>query len=383
MRLLARIPYRDVTWSLLVGALVLSAAGLVFIASSTADVAEGVWFGAQARMQLVWWGLSLAVCLLCLHVPLETWRSLAIPAFIATLALQVLMLALRGTAFVPLKKGAYNWLVLGGGVQVQPSEFYKIATLLLLAKLLAEPSADARRLGFCLGCAAVAGFPALLIAGQDFGSALTFLPLIAGLLLLAGMRLRWLTAAAFAGALAVVVAVPYLPRDGHHWRRLCAWWDPESYQQHEGFQTLRALRSIGSGQLNGKGYAAGDQNLMGKLPEDHTDMIFGVIAEETGFIGSSLVVLGLTGYCLACLTSAMRCRVPYGRYLIAGLACLLMGQVTINLLVATGLMPVTGITLPFFSYGGSSLLVVHILVGIGLAASAARTRQLGRTRYSL
>ena len=144
----------------------------------------------------------------------------------------------------------------------------------------------------------------------------------------------------------------------------------------EGFQTLRSLRSIGSGQWVGKGYGVGDQNLLGWLPEKHTDMIFAVIGEELGFLGSVMVPVLFLLFGFAGLFAAVRCPAPYGRLVITGFTCLVIGQASVNLLVVMGLMPVTGITLPFYSYGGSSLLGTYAGLGLVAAASVARTRQL-------
>lgn len=379
--MLRRVRYSEVHWGLLLASLLLTGIGLAFVSSATSDPVDGG-LGREARLQIAWLGIALTTCLVCLHVPTTTWQRLAVPAFIAALLIQSGMIALAGSPLVPTIKGAHNWIALGPA-RVQPSEFYKLAALLIGAHLLSRPSTDVRHLTTCGLLIGIICLPALLIAREDLGSAMTFVPMAFGQLFLAGMHLRHLLLFGAGGIGTLALAIWSLPADSYQYRRLLAWLDPEQYALTTGFQTLRALRSIGSGQLTGKGYAAGDQNLLGWLPEKHTDMIFAVIAEETGFLGC-LVVLGLIllwGW--VGLFTAMRCRSAFARFLVGGFTCLIIGQVTINLLVVLGLMPVTGITLPFFSYGGSSLLGCYIGIGLCLSASLARNRQLGRRSQAL
>ena len=173
-----------------------------------------------------------------------------------------------------------------------------------------------------------------------------------------------------------------LPRSGpksYQYKRIQAWLNPDDYALTEGYQTARSMRSIGSGQLVGKGYLEGDQNRLGWLPEKHTDLIFAVVGEEVGFLGSTLVLALFLAFAWVGLHTAAICRDPCGRALIIGFVCLIIGQCSINLAVAMGMMPVTGITLPFFSYGGSSLLACHLGLGICLSAALAPRRESTRT----
>lgn len=378
--MLRRVHYSRMNWGPLLMAMLLTGIGLAFVISATADpVAEGAW-GREAKMQLIWWGLSLTACGVCLHVPLATWKQLALPLFILCLLVQVGMIALAGTPLVPSIKGAHNWIALGP-FRVQPSEFYKIGALLLGSSMLADPRYDVRSFGGALLVLFIICLPAVTIAKEDLGSALTFFPMAIGMLLLAGMHLRHLAVLGVLGLATMAVGVLTLIKTAptsYQVLRLKAWLNPEEFHNTTGYQSLRAFRSVGSGQLTGKGYGQGDQNLLGWLPEKHTDMIFAVIGEETGFLGC-LVVLGcILTFGLTGLWAAMVCRDSFGRFIIAGFTCLIMGQVAINLAVVLGLMPVTGITLPFFSYGGSSLLGTYITLGICGAASVARSHQLGR-----
>jgi cell division protein FtsW (lipid II flippase) len=259
-------------------------------------------------------------------------------------------------------------------VRVQPSEFLKLAVLLASALVLTRPGFDARKLGHSLGALVFIGAPSAFLAREDLGTALTFMPMAFGMLIYAGMQIRHLTILCLLGIAVLTAGIASLPKDGdkaYQYHRIQAWLHPEDYALTEGYQTLRSIRSIGSGQVTGKGYAAGDQNRLGWLPEKHTDMIFAVVGEEIGFLGSVLVVILFLLFGLAGLHAATQSRDPFGRLVGIGYVCLVMGQESINLCVALGLMPVTGITLPFFSYGGSSLLSVYLGLGMLQAGQAS------------
>jgi len=383
--LLHRVRLRDVPWSPLLVALALTATGVAFVASACQGDATAWILPNEARLQLGWWLIAVVAAMIALHVPLPTWRTLALPAYVWCLLVQIAMIAAAGTALVPTIKGQHNWLRLGG-FTVQPSEFLKLGVLLCCARLCALPDFKVGRFSHVLGALAVAGIPAVLLAREDLGSALTFPAMIGGMLVVAGMRGRHLAALVAALVLIVGIGVSTLPKEGpkaYQYQRIQAWLHPEDYALNEAYQTRHSIRAIGSGQVTGKGFAAGDQNRLGWLPEKHTDLIVAVIGEETGFVGTSLVVLGFLAFGWAALWATAQCRDPFGRLLGAGFACLVVGQAAINLAVALGLMPVAGITLPFLSYGGSSLLGTWIGVGLVLAAGAARgSGESSRARIS-
>lgn len=401
MALLQRVSYGEVPWGWLGLTIALTAMGVSFVISACYDPGAAYGLGDEARKQLAWWAVSIVACLTALHVPFAVWRSLAIPLFFGGLALELFMLVAAGTSVVPMIKGQANWLVLGP-LRLQPVEFIKLATLLACAKLVSHPDFQPARLLHMGGAVGVAAIPSLMLARSDLGSALTFPPMIFGMLLAMGMRLLHFVLIALAcivvavGGLGVLtmeakegstiqkVQESLLPRTGaksYQYKRIMAWMNPDDYALTEGYQTARSMRSIGSGQLLGKGYLDGDQNRLGWLPEKHTDLIFAVIGEEVGFLGSVLVLVLLLAFAWVGLHAAAMCRDPCGRALIIGFVCLIVGQSAINLAVAMGMMPVTGVTLPFFSYGGSSLLACHL--GLGICMSAALAPRREQTRMGL
>lgn len=398
MALIQRVSYSEVPWGWLALTVALTAMGVSFVISACYDPGAAYGLGDEARKQLGWWAVSAIACLVAMHVPFAVWRGLAIPLFLAGLCLEVFMLVAAGTSVVPVIKGQANWLVLGP-LRLQPVEFIKLATLLACARLVAHPDFQPARLLHLIAALSLAAIPSLLHARSDLGSSLTFPPMIFGMLLAMGMRLTHFAIIAFTcvviavGSLTLVtmdaqegssvrnVQETLLPRTGpksYQYKRIMAWLNPDDYALTEGYQTARSVRSIGSGQLIGKGYLDGDQNRLGWLPEKHTDLIFAVVGEEVGFLGSVLVLALLLAFAWVGLHAAAMCRDPCGRALIVGYVCLIIGQSAINLAVATGMMPVTGITLPFFSYGGSSLLACHLGLGICLSAALAPRRESTR-----
>lgn len=363
--LYARVPW----WWLGLSAL-LSGVGILFVASATVEAAGDGWATREAAAQAVWWLVGATACAAAMHCAPATWRRLAFPAAIAGCIVMLLMLVLAGTPLVPRIKGQANWIVLGG-LRLQPVELVKLATMLACATLAAAPNFDARRLAHCGWLLLVAGIPAAIVAREDLGSALTIPPMAVGILLLAGMRLRHLALAVALLLAALVAAYAVLPREGpkaYQWRRIDAFLHPEDYALAEAYQTERSKRSIGSGQWLGKGYMQGEQNRLGWVPEKHTDLVFAVVGEEVGFAGSAGLIVLLLAWCGLGLLASARAPGPWGRMVCGGFTCLVGGQAAINLAVAMGMMPVTGVTLPFVSYGGSSMVVCWL--GLGVCASA-------------
>ncbi len=374
MALIGRVRWRDVPWGWFASALLLTAVGVAFVASACYAPTEPYGLGREARMQLVWWGVAVLGCLLAMHVPLSGWKQLAIPLFVICILLELFMMLAAGTPLVPRIKGQCNWIALGP-LRLQPVEFIKLGALLMCARLVAAQSFDARRLMHCAAALAIAALPALLVAREDLGSALVFPFMVLGILVVAGMRWSYFAATILLMGACVAAVVMVLPKDGpkaYQYKRIQAWMHPDDYALTEGYQTMRSMRSIGSGQWLGKGYGNGDQNRLGWLPEKHTDLIFAVVGEEIGFVGSGAVLGLFLIFAWLGLHAAAQARDPCARNLITGFVCLLIGQASINLAVAMGLMPVTGVTLPFFSYGGSSLLASYLGLGSCLAAASAR-----------
>ncbi len=284
--------------------------------------------------------------------------------------LYVLVLGILGAIFVigQVSGGSQRWL---GEGAVQPSELSKILIVIVLAKFLADHEDQLDQIGTVLTSLGVVAVPMLLIYLQpDLGTALTMVAIWAAMVWLAGMRFRHL-------ALLVITGLGALPLvwmnlEEYMQQRLLLFLnpagDPDSY-----FNVHQALVSIGSGGWFGKGLTKGSQSQLHFLRVRHTDFIFAVTAEELGFLGAMLMI-GLLFFLLwRIVRIAERARDTFGRLLAAGVGGLVLFQGVINIGMNLGLMPVTGIPLPFVSYGGSSFLT--LMLGIGLVESVAMRRR--------
>jgi len=295
----------------------------------------------------------------------------------ATPALLVVSLALVVAVMLPgigvTINGATRWIA-AGPLQFQPSELLKLALILYGVRLLADRPDSVKTLGglFKPFLLVVLAACALLLKQPDMGTALVICFATGTLLIAAGAPLRLLVGIGGAGAaLALVVALiePYRRE------RLTAFLDPFADAGDTGFQAVQALTAIGSGGLFGVGLGESVQKVF-YLPEAHTDMILAIIGEEIGLVGvlGVAVLYGLIGY--AGLRAAKRARDRYSKLLAAGITSLILCQAMLNFFAVLGLAPLTGIPLPFISYGSTNLIV--LLAGMGLVLNVAATGGLGK-----
>ena len=360
----------------------LTAFGLVMVYSATsASAAIG---GANPMSYLERQGtfavLGLAGMILATRFEYGRLRALA-PAFV------LVALALCAAVLVVAEpvNGARRWIGFGPAA-FQPSELAKLALAFWVASYLTRKDAPRslqelwRPIGLLVGL-----FCALILVEPDLGTTIAICVMVASVLLVAGTPLRTLTSgvaiAASVGLLAVWVE-PY--RRARVFSFLNPWHDA----QGAGFQIVQAQIGLGSGGLFGDGLGQGVQKIH-YLPEAHTDMIFAVIGEELGLLGTAALIAAYAAFAWAGLKVALECKDPFGKRLAAGLTTLVCGQAAINLAAVLGMAPLTGIPLPFVSYGGSSLVVELVAVGVllniaggGRAAAqvSRRGRGDGRTR---
>jgi cell division protein FtsW len=283
-----------------------------------------------------------------------------------SLLLLVVVLAIGTSA-----NGAQRWIG-SGFVQVQPSELAKVAIVLYGASLLADKPKRARTIEGMLPYLLVVGFACLLIVLEpDLGSAIVLAFAVSTMLIAAGARLRDLAliglVIGFLGLLAVLIE-PY------RMARLTGFLSPGADATGAGFQAVQAKIALGSGGLFGVGLGDGVQKAY-YLPEAHTDMIAAVIGEEIGLVGIAGVVGLYAMFGFAGLRTAQRAKGLYGKLIAAGLTSLILVQAVVNLFAVMGLAPLTGVTLPFVSYGNSSLLVS--LASVGLILNVARANERG------
>jgi cell division protein FtsW len=280
----------------------------------------------------------------------------------------------------PAINGAHRWFVFGP-VSVQPAEIAKLAVCLWACAVLSRRPAP-RTLGELMKPIGlvVCTFGALIVVEPDLGTTITLFLMVAGILLVSGVPLRLFalaTSLAVGGGLLAIWMEPYRRE------RVFSFLDPWKDAEGAGFQNVQAIIGMGSGGVTGEGLGQGIQKV-NFLPEAHTDMIFAVVGEELGFVGSTLVIAAFALFAWAGFNVALRCRDPFGKRLAAGITTLVCGQAAVNLAAVLGMAPLTGIPLPFVSYGGSSLLVLLGLVGVLLNIAVnervveARVRDRGR-----
>ncbi len=282
-------------------------------------------------------------------------RHAAGPLLLASFVLLVAVLAI-GTAV----NGARRWIPLGT-LTFQPSELAKLALALWIAGLLARRPAPqtlgdlVRPIGLVVGAAC-----ALILVEPDLGSALAIAIMVAAILLVAGTPVRTLAAGSGIAGMLVLAAIWFEP---YRRARIFSFIDPWHDPQGAGFQSVQAMIALGSGGIFGVGLGESVQKIY-YLPEASTDMIFAIVGEELGLVGVLAVIGAFALFAYAGLNIALRCQDPFGKRLAAGLTALVCGQAAVNVSAVMGLAPLTGVPLPFVSYGGSSLVVGLASVGI-------------------
>ena len=335
----------------------LTAFGLVMVYSATSASAA---LGNANPMGYLERQTAYAIAGIVLLVVAARTDFRKLRALAPTLVVASLVLCLAVLVIGERINGARRWIGFGP-VTFQPSELAKLALVVWCAAHLARRPAPrtlkdlARPIGTVVGI-----FCLLILVEPDLGTVITIAVMVGGMLLVSGTPLPTLGLAyAIVGALGGIAAWSSSYRRARLFTFLDPWHDPLG----AGLQNVQALISVGSGGIFGRGLGQGIEKIH-YLPEAHTDMIFAVIGEELGLVGAAVVCAGYCAFAYAGLRLAIGCKDPFGKRLAAGITALICGQAAINLAAVLGLAPLTGIPLPFVSYGGSSLVVALLSVGI-------------------
>lgn len=341
--------------------------GVVMVYSASAVEATTSYKNPQFFLvrQAIYAAVGLALMLGVSRIDYHRLKPFTYPI----LGVVTLLMILSVTGFGHTGGGAARWIALGP-VHVQPSEAAKLALILWLAYSLEKKRE--RMKSFSIGMLPhflMAGFLMLLCLKQpDFGGAVVLLFLTFALLFVAGARLGYLLGAAMLGAVFAAWAVRFT---SYRWERMLAWFNMAEHRQDLAYQPFQSVMSFGSGGVLGQGLGKGLQVLY--LPEAHTDFVSAIIGEELGFIG----IVGLCGVYLLIVARGVRAALAaeddYGAYIAFGVSVLFGAQALVNLSVAMAMLPTKGLTLPFVSYGGSSLLVCSTAMGVLLSVSRGRT----------
>jgi cell division protein FtsW len=276
------------------------------------------------------------------------------------LLVAALVLCVAVLVVAPPINGAHRWFLVGP-ISIQPSEFAKIAVLIWACALLARRPTPRtmgqlmKPLGYVVGL-----FSVLILLEPDLGTTIALCVMVAGILLVSEVPLRLL---ALAGSLALALGTVAIFVEPYRRARFFSFVDPWQDPQGAGFQTVQAIIGMGSGGITGEGLGQGISKIF-YLPEAHTDMIFAIVGEELGLIGSTIVIAAFAVFAWAGFRIALQCPDPFGKRLAAGITTLVCGQAIVNLCAVLGIAPLTGIPLPFVSYGGSSLIVLLAAVGV-------------------
>lgn len=294
------------------------------------------------------------------------------------LLLTALALCVAVLVVAPPINGARRWFLLGP-VSFQPSELAKLAVCVWACSYLARRPVPRTMAELMkpLGLV-VALFAALVLLEPDLGTTISLCVMVAGILLVAGVPMRLFL---LAGTFAVTLGAAAIYLEPYRRARFLSFLDPWQDPQGAGFQTVQAIIGMGSGGITGEGLGHGVAKIF-YLPEAHTDMIFAIVGEELGLIGSIMVIGAFGVFAWAGYRIALACRDPFGKLLAAGLTTLVCGQAAVNLMAVLGIAPLTGIPLPFVSYGGSSLVVllgaVGVLLNIAVNGKVVEARSRGR-----
>jgi rod shape determining protein RodA len=390
----------DLDRGLLAATLILTLIGIAFVFSATAPPAPEAKQMLYVR-QLVWLGIALVAGAVIAAVPYRVYQGkTAGLLYVFGLTLLILTLFIGHTGL-----GAQRWLG-WGPLKIQPSEPAKVATVLLLANLLASRKQDLTELRTLMKPLLAVGVPFLLVLKQpDLGTAVSFAAILVTMLFWAGLPLLYLFFLltpfinvalsfylpgwiVFAGLLvyvlyrsrlglatlllvvavnlAVGIATPQIwsHLEPYQRQRITTFIDPGSDPYGAGYQIIQSKIAIGSGEVFGKGFLHGTQKGLAFLPEQHTDFIFSVVGEESGFLGAGLVAVLYLILILSGIRIAHRARNRFAGLAAIGMTSIFLYHVLVNIWMTVGLAPVTGLPLPLLSYGGSSLVVSFLQIGL-------------------
>jgi cell division protein FtsW len=342
--------------------LVIIGLGAILSASSVVGLREtgdGLFY---FKRQIAWLVVGVVAMVVAAFIPLRWWKKLALPMFVTTLGLLVAVLFV-GTRV----NGATRWLIVGP-VSIQPSEIAKLATVVMLATVVSRRELSMRRYRDFFGpVATTAGLVGGLVMLQpDLGTTLLVFAGAFAVLWASAVPLRHVIGTGIAAggtALALAMSSPY------RWARVTAFLDLQSDPLGTSYQAVQGLVALGTGGLWGVGLGA-SRARWSFLPNAHTDFVFAILGEETGLAGALAIVAMFAVFTIAGTLIALRCADRFGRLLAVGITSWLSAQAIVNIGGVVGLLPITGVPLPFVSSGGSALVVS--LVGVGVLVSVAR-----------
>ncbi|MBR0365638.1 MAG: rod shape-determining protein RodA [Clostridia bacterium] len=351
---------KEFDWFLFILTLAIAAIGIVIIYSATRTTGSNT----NVIVQSVSMGLGIVIMLFLCFFDYEQFENFVkyIYAFAVFILILVLIFGTSGDW------GAKSWIRFGS-IGVQPAELAKICFIITFSHHLTIAEDKVNNFKVLLGLGAhLAVLIMLIMLEPDLGSALVFIFMFACMLFVAKLSYKYIIPILVLGTLSLPLIYRY-GLDPYQQQRINVFFDPYIDPLGNGYNVIQSMIAVGSGQLWGKGFLRGTQNQMGYLPTKSTDFIFSVFSEEFGFVGAIIIVCLLFILIARCFNAAKKCDNPFGRYICVGVGAMFLFHVFENVGMCIGLMPVTGIPLPFISYGGTSLLTNMTAVGLVMSVT--------------
>jgi rod shape determining protein RodA len=359
-------PWRHVDMIMLGTVAAISLIGTIMVFSSTRGTSDSVNTAVLER-HIVFLATGFTVMALVTMVDYRRFRDFALVAYAAVCGLLLMVISPLGTEV----NGAQSWFAVGS-LQLQPAELMKLATILVLAAVCArgEGSLDGMTVVLCLALVAIPG--GLIMLQPDLGSALVFIAAVVGVLFVGGIHVRHLAVLALLAAVAAIYLFGYSNYlDGYQRDRLTVFVGTAS-ESNASFQVRQAETAIGAGGITGAGLFQGTQTKLQYVPYQQSDFIFTVVGEELGFLGSASLLLLYALMAWRIWRAAAVARDLFGTLLCVGVLAMLLFQMFENMGMTMGIMPITGIPLPFLSYGGSSTIMLFAAIGLVLNVHTRR-----------
>jgi rod shape determining protein RodA len=350
-------------------AALLAILGLVMAYTNSVEQGQAVLSGGTTFVRgLMWTGIALIAFVITTAFDYKWLKTFAWPLYVLQIGLLIGTLAIgHGVG------GASRWISIGP-FDFQFSELAKILMIVVLANYLGARQGKLGSIVAILGACVLVGPPFLLVMLQpDLGTSLVLLAILGGMLFMSGASLRWLGAMAGLVLAALPFIWTYILRD-YQKQRLTAFLDPSTDTQGAGYQLFQSQIAVGSGGVLGKGLTNGSQNQLNFLPVQESDFVAAIYLEELGFIGAMILLILFGALLWRLLAAGWRSKDPFGTMFASGLASMILFQLVVNLGMVIGIMPITGIPLPFVSHGGASLISLAVGLGIIQSINIRQTR---------
>lgn len=359
--------WREWDWTVVICTLLLISVGVVIIGSATHVNRDGLDINDLVSKQLMFFVINTVVIVMMQWFDYRRLRSWGRPLYFITILLLVAVMLIGTSAL-----GAQRWIQIGP-ITIQPSEFTKLLMIISMAQMMENRVNKLNTFRSLVPIVLYVGIPTLLVFKQpDLGTSLVYLAILCGMLFVAGIRMRLVQI--IVGVAVVFAPLGWFVLQEYQKQRILVFLNPNIDPFGAGYHIIQSKIAIGSGMILGKGLFEGTQSQLNFLPENHTDFIFSVIGEELGFVGCVIVLLLLFLLIYRSIMIARSANDTFGTLLATGIGSMLVFEVLVNVGMTTGIMPVTGIPLPFISYGVSALTTNMISVGLLLNIAMHRKK---------